>query len=64
MILCCFQIINAPKKNQEDNLSEDEKAEKSVSFVCVCLFVFCLVFPVAFKTMIFGDPSLISIPLR
>ena len=33
MILCCFQIINAPKKNQEDHLTEDEKAEKSVSFV-------------------------------
>ena len=54
IILCFFQIINAPKKNQEDNLSEDEKAEKSVSFV-VCLFVCFFVFPVAFKTMIFGD---------
>ena len=61
MILCCFQIINAPKKNQEDNLTEDEKAEKSVSFV---LFCFVFVFPVAFKTMIFGDPPLTSIPLR
>ncbi|XP_029204204.2 hsp90 co-chaperone Cdc37-like [Acropora millepora] len=26
-------IINAPKKNQEDNLSEDEKAEKSQAFM-------------------------------
>ena len=44
MILYFFQIINAPKKNQEDNLSEDEKAEKSVSFVFVCFFVCFFVF--------------------
>lgn len=29
--LLISQIINAPKKKQEDNLTEEEKAEKSVS---------------------------------